>query len=380
MKSKFMIMLGAMLLTLASCGSNDDPKPDNGSVDNADIDYNEKNAASWGNYMVQVASLLRTDADNLYKAWTEKYENGEPFAETFRKHDDASYPSVRSCVEELVDYCANIANEVGTAKIGEPYNLHVAGNTTEAVYAVESWYSWHSREDYTNNIHSIRNSYFGSLDGTVSPNSLSALVTSEDADFDSKVKEAISKASASILAIPQPFRNNIGCDESVAAMEACADLEQILSKQLKNRISGFSEQALQRVVDNYVDNVIIPTYRDLRDRNQALYDAVAAFRSAPSDDAFASACSAWLSAREPWERSEAFLFGPVDALGLDPNMDSWPLDQNAIVQILNSGNYDDLDWTDADGDDKIEAVQSVRGFHTLEFLLFKNGRPRTVGN
>lgn len=41
---------------------------DNGSVDNADIDYNEKNAASWGNYMVQVASLLRTDADNLYKA------------------------------------------------------------------------------------------------------------------------------------------------------------------------------------------------------------------------------------------------------------------------------------------------------------------------
>lgn len=380
MKSKFMIMLGAMLLTLASCGSNDDPKPDNGSVDNADIDYNEKNAASWGNYMVQVASLLRTDADNLYKAWTEKYENGEPFAETFRKHDDASYPSVRSCVEELVDYCANIANEVGTAKIGEPYNLHVAGNTTEAVYAVESWYSWHSREDYNNNIHSIRNSYFGSLDGTVSPNSLSALVASEDADFDSKVKEAISKASASILAIPQPFRNNIGSDESVAAMEACADLEQILSKQLKNRISGFSEQALQRVVDNYVDNVIIPTYRDLRDRNQALYDAVAAFRSAPSDDAFASACSAWLSAREPWERSEAFLFGPVDALGLDPNMDSWPLDQNAIVQILNSGNYDDLDWTDADGDDKIEAVQSVRGFHTLEFLLFKNGRPRTVGN
>lgn len=380
MKSKFMIMLGAMLLTLASCGSNDDPKPDNGSVDNADIDYNEKNAASWGNYMVQVASLLRTDADNLYKAWTEKYENGEPFAETFRKHDDASYPSVRSCVEELVDYCANIANEVGTAKIGEPYNLHVAGNTTEAVYAVESWYSWHSREDYTNNIHSIRNSYFGSLDGTVSPNSLSALVASEDADFDSKVKEAISKASASILAIPQPFRNNIGSDESVAAMEACADLEQILSKHLKNRISGFSEQALQRVVDNYVDNVIIPTYRDLRDRNQALYDAVAAFRSAPSDDAFASACSAWLSAREPWERSEAFLFGPVDALGLDPNMDSWPLDQNAIVQILNSGNYDDLDWTDADGDDRIEAVQSVRGFHTLEFLLFKNGRPRTVGN
>ncbi|MDE6332566.1 MAG: peptidase M75, partial [Muribaculaceae bacterium] len=89
-------------------------------------------------------------------------------------------------------------------------------------------------------------------------------------------------------------------------------------------------------------------------------------------------CNAWLEAREPWEKSEAFLFGPVDALGLDPNMDSWPLDQDNIVQILNSGNYDNLDWSDSDDDDTIEAVQSVRGFHTLEFLLFKDGQPRKV--
>ena len=26
----------------------------------------------------------------------------------------------------------------------------------------------------------------------------------------------------------------------------------------------------------------------------------------------------------------------------------------------------------------IEAAQSLRGFHTLEYLLFKNGAPRTV--
>ncbi|MDE6279469.1 MAG: peptidase M75, partial [Paramuribaculum sp.] len=67
-----------------------------------------------------------------------------------------------------------------------------------------------------------------------------------------------------------------------------------------------------------------------------------------------------------------------DAMGLDHNMDSWPLDQDNIVQILNSGNFDNLNWIDGDDDDKIEAVQSVRGFHTLEFLLFKDGKPRTV--
>ena len=29
-------------------------------------------------------------------------------------------------------------------------------------------------------------------------------------------------------------------------------------------------------------------------------------------------------------------------MGLDPNMDSWPLDQASIIQILNSGNFNDL--------------------------------------
>ena len=61
-------------------------------------------------------------------------------------------------------------------------------------------------------------------------------------------------------------------------------------------------------------------------------------------------------------------------------MDSWPLDQEAIVNILNSGKFDDLTWSDGDSDDDIEAVQSVRGFHTMEFLIFKNGHARTLND
>ena len=109
-----------------------------------------------------------------------------------------------------------------------------------------------------------------------------------------------------------------------------------------------------------------------------LYDAVVALANNPSNSAFETACNAWITAREPWEESEAFLFGPVDELGLDPNMDSWPLDQNAIVQILNSQKWGDLEWSEGDDDAKVESAQNVRGFHTLEFLLFKDGKPRTV--
>ena len=53
-----------------------------------------------------------------------------------------------NCVEQIIDGCLDIANEVGEAKIGDPLALYNSGQTTEALYAVESWYSWHSREDY----------------------------------------------------------------------------------------------------------------------------------------------------------------------------------------------------------------------------------------
>ena len=66
--------------------------------------------------------------------------------------------------------------------------------------------------------------------------------------------------------------------------------------------------------------------------------------------------------------------------GLDPNMDSWPLDQDGIVQILTSGNYSNLNW-DGDydeEDDKIAGAQALRGYHTLEYLIFKDGEARTI--
>lgn len=381
LKSLFAVMALSCTLgmTLTACSDNNEPKIDND--DSATLDYTEKNAASWGNYMVQVGALLQLDANTLYDAWTKSYEGGVPFATSFKAHNGGDYSSALSCIEQIIEGCADIANEVGTAKIGDPYQLYVSGDTQGALYAVESWYSWHSREDYSNNIMSIQNSYYGSLDGSVSPKSLSSLITSENPALDTEIKTAITNASKAILAIPQPFRNHINSSESRAAMTACADLEEILATKLKNAVNALGEDSrFQAIVDNYVDAVVIPTYKSLKEKNAELYQTVLNFKNSPSDANFAIACNAWLVAREPWEKSEAFLFGPVDALGLDPNMDSWPLDQDNIVQILNSGKYNDLNWTDGDDDATIEAVQSVRGFHTLEFLLFKDGQPRKVKN
>ena len=189
--------------------------------------YNEGNAVAWAQYMRNTAQLLVDDVTLLCDAWNDSY------ASTFKSHSGGDFTSGLSCIEQLIDGCVDIAGEVGDAKIGEPYNLYVSGKTTEALYAVESWYSWHSRDDYTNNIYSIRNAYYGSRDGKINANSLSTLVAKYNATLDTDVKNAIDAAAKAIQAIPQPFRNNINSKEATAAMDACANLGSILENELK---------------------------------------------------------------------------------------------------------------------------------------------------
>lgn len=384
-KHFFYAALFAMGLTMTVTSCSDDDDNNNGGeppihvVDTHNIDYSSENALSWHNYMINVASLLKTDAATLYDSWKVSYDGGESFAEAFKKHSEASgTTSFLGCIEQIIDGCCDIASEVGQTKIGEPYDFWKSKQYEQAVFAVESWYSWHSRDDYTNNIYSIRNSYYGSRNETIASNSLSALVKKSNPTLDARIKDAIEHAANSIQLIPQPFRNNIASSETVTAMDACASLESILDKELRNFVQNCDEADLQPIVEEYVDVVILPTYEDLKVANENLYNDIVAFTQNPSDAAFATAAQSWIKARMPWEQSEAFLFGPVDALGLDPNMDSWPLDQEAIKNLLNSGEFDDLNWIDGDSDDKVEAAQNLRGYHTLEFLLFKEGEPRKV--
>jgi uncharacterized iron-regulated protein len=189
--------------------------------------YNSSNATAWAQYMRNTAQLLVDDVTTLCDEWNNSY------AASFKNHNGGDFTSGLSCIEQLIDGCIDIAGEVGDAKIGEPYDLYVSGKTTEALYAVESWYSWHSRDDYTNNIYSIRNAYYGSRNGSINTNSLSRLVAKYNAALDTKVKNAIDAAAKAIQAIPQPFRSHIDSKEAVAAMAACSELSDVLENELK---------------------------------------------------------------------------------------------------------------------------------------------------
>ena len=361
-------------VSFASCDDDDDDDNVSGSsVQVASVDCDASNVANWGNYMKAVAKGLKDDAATLYADWSADYDElGMSYAAYFKSQVPAE------AAQEIVGGCVDIANEVGEAKIGEPLDLWNAGKTTEAVLAVESWYSWHSRDDYGNNILSIRNSYYGSRDNSAAGKSLSALVKANDASLDARIVKAIDNAYDKIQAIPQPFRNNIASQEALDAQKACIELTEAL-ETLNSKVVEYDNDQLKDVVVNYVDEVVLPTYQDLALKNAALYVSAEAFAAAPSNATFAACAAAWLAAREPWEKSEAFLFGPVGDKGLDPNMDSWPLDQNGIEKVISSGDFSGMNWSGEfdEDNDNIAAAQSLRGFHTLEFLIFKDGKART---
>jgi len=140
---------------------------------------------------------------------------------------------------------------------------------------------------------------------------------------------------------------------SCLPLAACSDGD-------SSSIGAFTDQ---QVIVDYADAVVIPTYQLLAQRAQALDTAGATLAASPTETTLIAAREAWAAMRQPWEQSEAFLFGPVSANGWDPAMDSWPLNRTDLEAVLASG-------------DALTAAyvrnlpETQKGFHTIEYLLW----------
>lgn len=131
------------------------------------------------------------------------------------------------------------------------------------------------------------------------------------------------------------------------------------------------------ILSDLGEKVILATYADLSAKSLGLSAAVADFDADPSEANLEKARDAWKAARRPWEQAEGFLFGPVDSKGIDPSIDSWPLNAADLDGVLASGDALTKAYVDALGDD-------VKGFHTIEYLLFGNtpetGEPKAAAD
>lgn len=137
------------------------------------------------------------------------------------------------------------------------------------------------------------------------------------------------------------------------------------------------DAAFQTITENFVNKTVIPTYHSLSTATEELVELLQTAKEQKTDAALQAACDKFLEARAYWEKSEAFLFGPATTWGIDPHIDSWPLDVNKLqAELSNADKVLSLQGDDADlnaGD----LASTVLGFHGIEWVLFRDGEERT---
>ncbi len=152
----------------------------------------------------------------------------------------------------------------------------------------------------------------------------------------------------------------------VASLGACSSDDDSTGTAVKFEVDGSVDGTA--VLEAYADEVVIARYENLADASGALYTAVNAISSDTDVSGISAAADAWVATRLAWERTEAYLFGPVDLYKVDPGIDSWPLALADLAEFIGS-NPSAATILNDNGEKK--------GFHTIEFLLFDNGSAKT---
>lgn len=141
----------------------------------------------------------------------------------------------------------------------------------------------------------------------------------------------------------------------------------------------FTDEKQAKILEQYVNHTIAPTYTNLANYSEQLVNELQAFRTSHSQSDLNKACETFLTARAWWEKSEAFLFGAASDFGIDPHIDSWPLDEDAFNNLMSSPNMiAALEGEDGDVVAGEQLGNSLLGFHGIEYILFRNGQVRSA--
>lgn len=137
------------------------------------------------------------------------------------------------------------------------------------------------------------------------------------------------------------------------------------------------EAALQQAVTPYVNNTVIATYKAMADAGMTLLEQTEAIldkveKAEDYTTLMRDAGASWRAMRKHWEQSEAFLFGPAASHNIDPHIDSWPLDFNAMNALLHDA--DRMAVIEEEGGAYVgdKLGYALKGFHAAEYLLFES--------
>lgn len=157
---------------------------------------------------------------------------------------------------------------------------------------------------------------------------------------------------------------------------ACA-LAMVACKENGGNVSSDKEAALQQAVTPYVNNTVIATYSAMADAGITLLEQTREILTKVTNGEdysklMADAGTSWRLMRKHWEQSEAFLYGPAGTHSIDPHIDSWPLDFNAMNALLHDA--DRMAAIEEEGGAYVgdKLGYALKGFHAAEYLLFES--------
>lgn len=179
------------------------------------------------NYLAGVTDDIKFVTATLYSDWVNGFA-----AEMLGSIDGSSlaYPTTKAALQEMVTGMQTIVDEVYSGKIGDP-------ESTQDVTTVESRYAWNSRDDFANNIRGVKIVWTGDYNGHTGPG-LDEFVAARNPALASKVTSQIDAAISAILAIPQPFRNNLSSSKVDDALTALSNLRDTIDNELAPLISN----------------------------------------------------------------------------------------------------------------------------------------------
>jgi hypothetical protein len=236
-------------------------------------DSKESNAERQQIAKEYVATHLAIDGDGNQEGALKGFQN---FGKAFKNPGVGDWETALDATLEIISGCQDIIGEVGDSKIGLPF-------TGEDATYIESPYAYNSITDFYDNIVSCKNALYGQM-GATTPNEKSliyfcknagnATLASQANAVENKLDAALSK----IKAMKAPFALYYSDASAKVAIEALGELDDALG-ELAETLEGYAgnttvEGQCKVINENYVDNVVLATYRTLADNAQRLYQSI----------------------------------------------------------------------------------------------------------
>lgn len=285
--NKKILLFAALLAGLTACSDKDDSE--SMTFSDGSIRLTIENPEKWSAYASELATGIEQRAADLLHSWEGR------LADEFKAREASE------SVQKIVDGCVLTAGTVATGKVDDPLTLLIGGYGIQLATALDIWFGQHTKEDYAANILSIRNVYFCSLTGEVNPDSPASVAGQLNPEANRQVLDALQKTLMAVKASPD------GATLSTDAMAASAELAEAL-RAVKPVLATASAERAEAIVADYVDGVVVPSYRMLADGATALADAGRALAANPNDKTFTAFTSVWHRARLGLALTAAFSY------------------------------------------------------------------------